>query len=146
MDINFFRSMIEEIDLEKDDILQSIKEDIKTTLWKKTNDEKVAFEIWNEYILNKLTSNKDVEILYEKIFNSKFNRENINVDEYKLDYDKIYTMIYPTVKRKIEESVSTKEEVVKVWLFDKHNFFERINATPLLPINIKLILEKRILS
>ena len=146
MDINFFRSMIKEIDLEKDDILQSIKEDIKTTLWRKTNDEKVAFEIWNEYILNKLTSNKDVEILYEKIFNSKFNRENINVDEYKLDYDKIYTMIYPTVKRKIEERVSTKEEVVKVWLFDKHNFFERINTILLLPINIKLILEKRILS
>lgn len=146
MDINFFKSMIEEIDLEKDDILQSIKEDIKTTLRRKTNDEKVAFEIWNEYILNKLTSNKDVEILYEKIFNSKFNRGNINVDEYKLDYDKIYTMIYPTVKRKIEEKVSTKEEVVKVWLFDKHNFFERINSTFLLPINIKLILEKRILS
>lgn len=146
MDINFFKSMIEEIDLEKDDILQSIKEDIKTTLRRKTNDEKVAFEIWNEHILNKLTSNKDVEILYEKIFNSKFNRGNINVDEYKLDYDKIYTMIYPTVKRKIEERVSTKEEVVKVWLFDKHNFFERINTTLLLPINIKLILEKRILS
>ena len=146
MDINFFKSMIEEIDLEKDDILQSIKEDIKTTLRRKTNDEKVAFEIWNECILNKLTSNKDVEILYEKIFNSKFNRENINVDEYKLDYDKIYTMIYPTVKRKIEEKVSTKEEVVKVWLFDKHNFFERINTILLLPINIKLILEKRILS
>ena len=146
MDINFFKSMIEEIDLEKDDILQSIKEDIKTTLWRKTNDEKVAFEIWNECILNKLTSNKDVEILYEKIFNSKFNRGNINVDEYKLDYDKIYTMIYPTVKRKIEERVSTKEEVVKVWLFDKHNFFERINTILLLPINIKLILEKRILS
>ena len=146
MDINFFRSMIKEIDLEKDDILQSIKEDIKTTLRRKTNDEKVAFEIWNECILNKLTSNKDVEILYEKIFNSKFNRGNINVDEYKLDYDKIYTMIYPTVKRKIEEKVSTKEEVVKVWLFDKHNFFERINSTFLLPINIKLILEKRILS
>ena len=146
MDINFFKSMIEEIDLEKDDILQSIKEDIKTTLRRKTNDEKVAFEIWNECILNKLTSNKDVEILYEKIFNSKFNRGNINVDEYKLDYDKIYTMIYPTVKRKIEEKVSTKEEVVKVWLFDKHNFFERINSTFLLPINIKLILEKRILS
>ena len=146
MDINFFKSMIEEIDLEKDDILQSIKEDIKTTLRRKTNDEKVAFEIWNECILNKLTSNKDVEILYEKIFNSKFNRGNINVDEYKLDYDKIYTMIYPTVKRKIEERVSTKEEVVKVWLFDKHNFFERINTILLLPINIKLILEKRILS
>ena len=146
MDINFFKSMIEEIDLEKDDILQSIKEDIKTTLWRKTNDEKVAFEIWNEYILNKLTSNKDVEILYEKIFNSKFNRKDINIDEYKLDYDKIYTMIYPTVKRKIEERVSTKEEVVKVWLFDKHNFFERINTILLLPINIKLILEKRILS
>ena len=30
--------------------------------------------------------------------------------------------------------------------FDKHNFFERINTTLLLPINIKLILEKRILS
>lgn len=144
MDINFFRGIANEVNLEKDDILQSVREDIKTTLWRKTNDEKVAFEIWHEYILDKFTSNKDIETLYEKIYNIRV--KGIEVEEYNLDYEKIYTMIYPTVRRKIESEVLTKEEVVKVWLFKKHNFFERVDSTLLLPINIKLLLENRIFS
>lgn len=142
MDINFFRGIANEVNLEKDDILQSVREDIKTTLWRKTNDERVAFEIWHEYILDKFTSNKDIETLYEKIYNIRV--KGIEVEEYNLDYEKIYTMIYPTVRRKIESEVLTKEEVVKVWLFKKHNFFERVDSTLLLPINIKLLLENRI--